>query len=202
MKIVPQSVSLVWYTPNPQEIIESAGRTCYKSEDRIATDSSINFIRTVIKSGHESVLEHASASFRIITDRAVCNEIVRHRIASYSQESSRYCNYSANRFGREISIIEPPNLVGDAHLAWFDGVKAAEQAYFALIESGQPPQIARSVLPSCLKTELVMTTNFRSWRNFMKLRLPPTAHPQIRDVAKSILEKLKSFAPTCFEEFE
>ena len=207
MKIVEHSVELLWITPNPLQTIEAAGRTCYKSEDKITPDSAEKFCNMIYQRGHESVVEHACASFRIVCDRGVSHEIVRHRIASYSQESTRYCNYSKDKFGNEITVIQPPGI-GDADTqpaewrAWFAAMIATEEAYNKMIAAGCSPQIARSVLPTCLKTELVMTANFREWMHFIKLRTDPAAHPQIRPIAEEIRLKLCDYAPSIFAKKE
>ncbi len=204
MKIVKPSVQLLWITPDPMKQIELAGRTCYKSEDRITPTSSEDFCRRMRKSGHHAMLEHACASFRIVTDRGITHEIVRHRLASYAQESTRYCNYSKDKFGSECSFIEPPGL-GDhetsiAFAAWADGCIDAEIAYFKLVEGGQSPQIARSVLPNCTKTEIVMTANLREFRHFITLRGSAAAHPQIRPIALAMWIDLMQYAPAIFED--
>lgn len=196
MKIVKPSVELLWITPEPLKNIEVAGRTCYKSEDKITSDSATKFCEMIKQRGHESVVEHAVASFKIICDRGVSHEIVRHRIASYSQESTRYCNYSKDKFGGEISVIVPPGMEED--IDWTVAVSTAEFRYIELINKGVSPQIARSVLPNCLKTELVMTANFREWMHFIKLRTSPAAHPQIRPIAEDIRLVLSAFCPTIF----
>lgn len=210
MRIVKPSVSLEWITPNAEKVIEHAGRTCYKSEARITGVSAYNFIKKILKSGHESVIEHAAASFRIICDRGITHEIVRHRLASYSQESTRYCNYSKDKHGNEIRVIEPPfkefrggGSDTDATIwqqQWTDIVSRIEAAYLGMVESGCPPQLARSVLPNCLKTEIVMTANFREWRHFIKLRTSAAAHPQIREIARPILLELIGHAPAVFTD--
>ena len=198
MKIVQPSVSLEWITPEPLQAIERAGRVCYKSEDKITADSAETFCKMIYQRGHESVMEHAVASIRIICDRGVSHEIVRHRIASYSQESTRYCNYSKDKFGNEITVIEPPDLTDGQRTMWVVGVMGAESAYFSMIENGSTPQIARSVLPNSLKTELVMTCNFREWKHFLTLRTSPAAHPQMRQVAMMIKELLSKECPFIF----
>jgi thymidylate synthase (FAD) len=198
MKIVEQSVTLEWITPNPQEMIERAGRTCYKSEDKITESSAYDFCYKMNTSGHHAMLEHASASFRIICDRGVSHEIVRHRIASYAQESTRYCNYSKEKFGQEISVIEPPNLTGDARLFWVAACQEAESSYFGMLLHRVSPQIARSVLPTCLKTEIIMTANLREFMHFVKLRSSPAAHPQIRPIALAINNILAKEVPSLF----
>ena len=198
MKIVPQSVELLWITPQSEKQIEVAGRTCYKSEDRITKDSAGEFCRRMVISGHHAMIEHASASFRIITDRGVSHEIVRHRIASFAQESTRYCNYSADKFGGEIDVIEIPGLDENQRSHWYMACEFAERRYFAMLKAGCSPQIARSVLPTCLKTEIVMTANFREWRHFITLRRAKAAHPQIREIAEYVLSVLKIHAPNVF----
>ena len=198
MKIVEQSATLETVTPNAEKLIERAGRTCYKSEDKITDESAATFIAMILKRGHESVLEHASASFRIVCDRGVSHEIVRHRIASYSQESSRFCDYSKDKHGSGIAVIEPPGLDNAMFTSWKSACRKSESVYLELLKNGSTPQIARSVLPTCLKTEIVMTANFREWRHFIQLRTSPAAHPQIREIAEMIRVELNRLAPTCF----
>lgn len=182
--------------------IERIGRVCYKSEDKITDDSAEKFIRGIIKRGHESVIEHASLSVKVVCDRGVSHEIVRHRLASYSQESTRYCNYSKDDFGKEITVIEPFFLKRetDGWYHWLNACEAAEAAYFDMLEFGCSPQEARSVLPNSLKTEIVMTMNLREWRHFLKLRTSPAAHPQIRQVADMILAVFRCNYPVFFDD--
>ena len=192
MKIVRPFVELGQFTPNACELIEAAGRTCYKSEPKGDAGA---FVRMLIRRGHESVIEHASATFRIVCDRGVSHEIVRHRLASYSQESTRYNNYA---HAGELEFIQPPGLAAVAHHAWTLACAACEQSYLEMIGVGCSPQIARSVLPNCLKTELVMTANFREWRHFIRLRCAPAAHPQMREIAGMIRDMLIANWPTVF----
>lgn len=202
MKIVKPSVELIWITPNPEHQIELAGRTCYKSEDKITADSAREFCRRMRKSGHHAMLEHACASFRIITDRGITHEIVRHRLASYAQESTRYCNYSKDKFGNECSFIEPPNMTLAQRNHWEASCMECEDGYNEMLSFGASPQIARSVLPNCLKTELVMTANLREFRHFITLRGSKAAHPQIRPIALAIWDILMNHAPSIFEDLE
>lgn len=196
MIVVEPSVELEWITPNAEQVIERAGRTAYKSEDKITPDSAAKFITMIIASGHHSVLEHASASFRFIFDRGISHEAVRHRLCSIVQESSRYCSYNKDKFGSQIRVVVPPFTSSDKEAArevWARAVEAAESAYMQLIALGEKPQIARSVLPTCLKTEMCMMANFREWRTIFYLRLDKKAHPQIQQVmamaAKILIEK-------------
>ena len=203
MKIVEQSAILLYCTSRPEERIERAGRTCYKSEDRITAASSGQFVRHLVESGHHAMLEHATASFLIVTDRGISHEIVRHRIASYAQESTRYCNYSKDKFDNEITVIKPPALDSTyVEVRWHNAMLEAEKAYFALIDQHIPPEIARSVLPTCLKTELVMTANLREWRHFITLRGSHDAHPQIRKIAGLVYIQLHALAPNVFDDLE
>jgi thymidylate synthase (FAD) len=202
MKIVPQSATWEQEPPEGFEVlaaIERAGRTCYKSEAKWTPESCHEFVRGLLKLGHESVLEHISLSVRIICDRGVSHEIVRHRLASYSQESTRYCNYGKNT--GDIQVIMPPGLNQLMEASWFMAMDSAEAAYLNLLKEGASPQIARSVLPTCLKTELVMTANLREWRHFFKLRTAPAAHPQMQDVAQKILCLFQAHIPIIFDEF-
>lgn len=200
MKIVKPSVKLLWITPDPELQIELAGRTCYKSEARITENSAQDFARKMRKSGHHAMLEHAVASFRIVTDRGISHEIVRHRLASYAQESTRYCNYGASKFGNQCSFIEPPGLTGTQREAWETACLHAEKTYLMLLDTGCSPQIARSVLPNCLKTEIVMMANLREWRHFITIRSTKEAHPQIRPIANDIWAVLMEHAPGVFED--
>ena len=161
-------------------------------------ESSGEFCKMMKDRGHHAMIEHAVASFRIITDRGVSHEIVRHRIASFAHESTRYCNYSADKFGGEIAVIELPGLDENQRSHWYMACEFAERCYLDMLKAGCSPQIARSVLPTCLKTEIVMTANFREWRHFITLRRAKAAHPQIRDIAEYVLSVLKIHAPNVF----
>lgn len=184
--------------------IEQAGRTCYKSEDKITDDSAIKFAQNIIKRGHEAVLEHCSFTVKFIVDRGVSHEIVRHRMASYCQESTRYCNYSKDKFGNEITVIKPCFWEdnSDLYRDWRSAMRMAESHYFDLLAQGATPQEARSVLPNSLKTEIVMTANVREWRHFLKLRTSSAAHPQIREVAIPLLKELQEKIPVLFDDIE
>lgn len=182
--------------------IETCGRICYKSEHKVTEDSYLGFVRNIIERGHESVLEHFSFSVKFICDRGVSHELVRHRLASYSQESTRYCNYSKDSFNGEIVVIEPIYLQPNTppYNTWKEACEVAESAYFRLLEWGCTPQEARSVLPTSLKTEVVMTANLREWRHFLKIRCSPAAHPQMRELTIPLLNDLKSRIPVIFED--
>jgi len=202
MKIVKPTVEMLWITPNPEKQVEVAGRTCYKSEGKITDDSSRDFSRRMRVSGHHAMIEHGVASFRIVTDRGITHEIVRHRLASYAQESTRYCNYSQDKFENQCSFIEPPGLDAELQQVWMEACEKAEDAYYKMLKEGCSPQIARSVLPNCLKTEIVMMANLREWRHFIKLRGSKAAHPQIRPITYAIWKELMLHAPSLFEDLE
>lgn len=186
------------------EKIERCGRVCYKSEDKITSDSAEKFVRSIIKRGHESVLEHVSFTVRFIVDRGVSHELVRHRIASFSQESTRYCNYSQDKFGEEIAVIAPciADEIRGGYYLWLMACEYAEAKYFELLDSGWTPQEARSALPNSLKTDVVMTANLREWRHFLRLRTSPAAHPQMREVTVPLLAELKQIVPAVFDDIE
>lgn len=184
--------------------IEKAGRTCYKSEDRITAESAKVFVRKLIERGHESVLEHESITVRFVCDRGVSHEIVRHRLASYSQESTRYCNYSNDRFRNNITFIKPcfwDEGTGGYKL-WKQAMFIAEKEYFELLNLGCTPQEARSVLPNSTKTEIVMTANLREWRHFLKLRTAKAAHPQMRELTVPLLHELQERIPVVFDDIQ
>lgn len=206
MKIIEPSVELInapSYS-NVLSLIEQAGRTCYKSESKITEDSAEKFVRGILKRGHEAVIEHGIITVRFICDRGVSHELVRHRLASYCQESTRYCNYSKDQFGTEITVISPA-WTSEGYLPytmWKKNCLYAEAAYFDLLSVGCSPQEARSVLPNSLKTEVVMTANMREWRHFIRLRTAPAAHPDMRKIAKMLYELLALRYPVFLEDIE
>lgn len=198
--------------------IERIGRVCYKSEPNITEDgeSAKKFVKMLIDRGHEAMIEHSSLSVKFTVDRGVSHELVRHRIASFAQESTRYVNYSLDKFGSEINVID---IEGGMRLdgkmkdmnrqdlfavfsEWYDAMKDAERHYMKLMELGATPQIARSVLPNSTKTEITITANYREWRSFFKLRVPATAHPQMREVTIPLLKELKNRLPIIFDDIE
>lgn len=184
--------------------IEKIGRVCYKSEEKITEDgeSAKKFVKMIIDRGHEAMIEHSSLSVKFIVDRGVSHELVRHRIASFAQESTRYCNYSKDKFGKEITVIEPCffSPLSDSYTFWRHAMETAEAYYFNLLDSGATPQEARSVLPNSTKTEITITANYREWRNFFKLRTSGAAHPQMREVTIPLLAELKKKLPIIFDD--
>lgn len=206
MKIIKPSVEIL--TPVDGEAIlkmlEAVGRTCYKSEDKIQEGSAEKFIAGIVKRGHEAVIEHYNITVKFICDRGVTHEIVRHRLASYCQESTRYCNYSSDKFGTEITVIKPCYLDEgtEGYRMWAGLCSLAEAYYFDLLNYGCTPQEARAVLPNSLKTELVMTANIREFRHFFKLRCSKAAHPQMREVALMLLKEFKERIPVLFDDID
>jgi thymidylate synthase (FAD) len=184
--------------------IELAGRTAYKSEDKITNDSAKDFVKMILKRGHLSVIEHQSVSVRFICDRGVSHEIARHRLASYTQESTRYCNYTKGKFGSEITVIEPCFWSQDdeKYKVWKQAIEQIESAYNKLVELGATPQEARSILPNSLKTEIVVTMNLREWRHFFTMRTSAAAHPQMREVSIPLLKEFQKQIPIIFDDFE
>ena len=198
--------------------IEKIGRVCYKSEGKITEDgeSAKKFVKMLINRGHEAMIEHSSLSVKFVVDRGVSHELVRHRIASFAQESTRYVNYSLEKFGNEINVIDirngidldnkMKNMDSDTISAimgeWCLAMEDAEKHYMKMIELGATPQIARSVLPNSTKTEITISANYREWRNFFKLRVPNTAHPQMREVTIPLLKELKRRLPIIYDDIE
>ena len=182
--------------------LERCGRVCYKSEDKITEGSAEKFIGMILKSGHESVLEHEKLTVKFICDRGVTHEIVRHRIASYSQESTRYCNYSKDKFGNELTFIRPCFWADDSeeYAVWKQAMEEIEKTYVKLISLGAKPEEARSILPNSLKTEIVCTMNLREWRHFFRLRTAERAHPQIWEISVALLDELKKRIPVIFDD--
>jgi thymidylate synthase (FAD) len=158
----------------------------------------------LVRRGHEAMIEHCGLTVKFICDRGVSHEIVRHRIASYAQESTRYVNYSKGKFDGEITVIQPLFYQEgtENYNAWRESMLQAEQSYMALIANGSSPQEARSVLPNSLKTELVVTMNMRAWRHFFKLRTDSAAHPQVQEIARPLLEELAEKLPELFDDIQ
>jgi thymidylate synthase (FAD) len=212
MKIIDQSYEILTSEKNIKELplqIELAGRTCYKSEDKINGNSAPSFCRKLIKKGHEAMIEHGNISVRFITDRGVTHEIVRHRLAAFGQESTRYCNYG----NKDIKFIRPvfdwakeniycssDNIKILKYNIWNTAMNEAELNYKEMVQNGCSPQEARSVLPNSLKTEIVVTANVREWRHIFKLRVAKAAHPQIRELMKPLLKELIETVPCLFED--
>lgn len=185
--------------------IERCARVCYKSEDRITDGSAEKMVAALIRSGHEAMLEHYSFTVKFICDRGVSHELVRHRIASFAQESSRYCCYAKDKFGKELTFINPcfwePD--SDNYARWFHEMDESEKTYLAMIESGATPEQARDILPTSIKTEIVMTANLREWRHFLKLRAEGVTgkpHPQMLEITIPFLKELKQKIPVVFDD--
>lgn len=202
MEIIKQSHKIITAIDRQSiyNAIERAGRTAYKSEDKISEGSAEKFIRIIRDRGHESVLEHANISVRFITDRGVTHEIVRHRLVAYTQESTRYCNY----YKKGMQVIKPVfwDWKSQEYKLWTDAVKQAEYYYNILMSHGATPQEARSVLPNSLKTEIVCTANIREWRHILILRTSKAAHPQMRALMIPLLKELQEKLPVLFEDVE
>ena len=185
--------------------LESAGRTCYKSEDKIEEGSEKKFVNMILhERRHESVIEHVGMTVRFVCDRGVSHELVRHRLFAWSQESTRYCNYTKQKFGEQITVIKPMFWCEGMpeYNTWEAAMMACEQAYFGLIKSGAKPQEARSVLPNSLKTEIVGTANMREWRHFFRMRTSKAAHPQMREITIPLLAEVKERVPVLFDDIE
>ena len=198
--------------------IEKIGRVCYKSEDYITEDgeSARKFVATLIRNGHEAMIEHSFLSVKFTVDRGVSHELVRHRIASFAQESTRYCNYAKDKFGAECAFIDlEPGIMLDNKMKkmsgeeialvmaeWTSAMEDAERHYMRLLELGATPQIARAVVPNSTTTEITVSANYREWRNFFKLRVPADVHPQMREVTIPLLRELKGMIPVIFDDIE
>jgi len=191
--------------PDKREVlkhIELCGRTCYKSEGMITDDSADPFIRRLVRSGHLSVIEHWSGSVRFICDRGVSHELVRHRLCSFSQESTRYCQYNTDKFGNEIAFIDPVfwRSYTAMYNEWYNAMLAAEKTYNFMTANGATAQEARSVLPNSLKTDIVITANLRQWRTVLQQRVALAAHPQAIQVAAPVLKFFIDEHPAFFED--
>ena len=204
MKIIEPGFEILHRTDADDVLrhLETAARVCYKSEDKTSEGSAEKLIKRIVGMGHESVLEHGIVSAKIICDRGITHEIVRHRICSFSQESTRYANYSKDKFGKEITLIRPFfwDINSAKYQLWVEACEAAERVYLGLIETGATAQEARSVLPNSLKTEIIVTTNIREWRHILDLRTAGAAHPDMRNLMKPLLRELKEKYPIFFME--
>lgn len=205
MKIIKPSFEIL--TPIDREYmlkqIETIARTCYKSEDKITDESAPKMVKGLIKSEHLAMIEHEHISVKFICDRGVSHEIVRHRLASYAQESTRYCNYSSGKHGNEITVIEPFFFKEGTpeYRIWKRSCETAEIAYMDLLNEGRSPQEARSVLPNSLKTEIVVTMDLREWIHFFNLRVLGTTgapHPQMKESALPVLAVFAEALPEVF----
>ena len=189
------------------QMIERAGRTCYKSENSITPESAAAFVQKIVKNHHEAMLEHGSMTVRFIVDRGVSHELVRHRLASFAQESTRYCNYANGKFDGELTFIRPLFFRVDSteYFWWHDLCHHSEELYLAMIAAGRTPQEARSILPNSLKTEVIMTANMREWRHFFRLRAAGETgapHPQMAEVAVPLLKECQSKMPELFGDIK
>lgn len=214
MKIIQPSFQIINFTPDMTRTIELAGRTCYRSEDKIGGDSDARFIEKLKSFHHFSVLEHGSITVRFICDRGVTHELVRHRIASFSQESTRYCAYNKDKFGGEITVIDPfffvPDM-GDSDLEyefhqkqyglWHEACRISEKIYLEMLENGASAQQARSVLPNSLKTEIIVTANVREWRTILEQRTHRDAHPQMRQIMVPLAHRFANVWSILFNEY-
>lgn len=190
-------VELIAITPDPEKVIEQAGRTCYLSFDRIEEDSDAAFIKRLLKMGHESPLEHACATFRVRNcSRAMTHQLVRHRLMSVSQQSQRYVD--EDRFAYVLPQTLPPEHVEDFHR----DMKAIQQMYRKWRDRGLRKEDARFVLPNACVSEIVVSANFREWRHIFSLRLSPKAQWEIRNACLKMLTILKQRAPACFEDIQ
>lgn len=228
MKIIKPSYEILYPIDGKAilEKIELCARVSHKSEGNITPTSAQRLVKRLIEIGDESVLEHCSITVRFICDRGVSHELVRHRIAAYTQESTRYCNYLKDGFGNELTFIQPcflnnmtgkrPFFVDDItgktfrddivfspiDIAWYDAMLHAETFYFDMLKAGAKPEEARSVLPNSLKTEVICTANLREWRHILKLRCDKRAHPQCRELMVPLLHELQSKVPIVFDDIK
>ena len=203
VKIIKPSYEIL--TPiNGDEIlklIELAGRTCYKSNDLITPDSARGFVERIAKRGHESVIEHYNITVRFVCNRGFTHELVRHRLAAFSQESTRYCNYTKDKFGNEITVIKPAELNEgtEEYSIWKQAMENAEKSYMAMISAGSKPENARGVLPIDIKTEIVITANLREWKHIFTLRTSPAAHPSMRELMIPLAKEFQQKIPVIFD---
>lgn len=196
MKICNSSFEILQF-PTDISLLELCGRVCYKSEPKGQPEK---FVKKIIDNGHHSVIEHLSMTVKFVCDRAIANELVRHRLCSFSQESTRYANYSKDKFGNEITVIKPCfwSENSNQYSLWLSAMHACEIAYMDLLRCGATPQEARSVLPNSLKTDIIITANIREWIHIFNLRCSKAAHPQIRQIMLPLLDEFNRRLPVLF----
>lgn len=199
MNIVKRNVELVSKQPYKEMIKENelAIRNCYKSEDKITDDSAERMVRTMIKSGHEAMIEFADLTFHIVADRALLSQLSRHRLMSLAVESQRYCSYNKDKFNNSVNFIIPCNLKN--YDKWETFCSEAEETYFDMIEHGDKAEVARSVLPNCVATSIYVRMNMRELRHFLELRLSNHAQADIRDIANKMYNLVREHYPVYVE---
>ncbi len=187
-------VKLMAITPDSEKLLEQAGRLCYASGDKLGTNE--RWLQSRIKQGHESFIEHAVATFYIRASRALTHELVRHRIASYSQRSQRYVKETKEDYIIPAELSEEANP--QAAQRFRQAMSYAWDTYCRLLDDGIKPEIARYVLPNACATEIICTWNFREIRHIIQLRTGPSALPEFQVVAEKIKEIMKIQAPKIF----
>ncbi len=219
IKITPKIEILNKKNINGEEVlktIEKVARTCYKSEDKITEQSAKNMVKNLIIRGHEAMIEFYDITVKLICDRGITHEIVRHRVGSYAQESTRYCNYSMDKFNNQLTYIDiydgimldtkmkkyDVDKINSIIEEWQKACEDSEKHYLKMIELGATPQIARSVLNNSIKTEINIKMNLREWRHFFKLRADKSAHPQMREVSLKLLKEFKKIIPIVFDDLD
>ncbi len=184
------------------KFIEKCGRTCYKSEDKITADSAKKLLTNIIASGHHSVIEHFSVTVKFTCDLGFYKDITRHRVASFSIESTRYCNYSKGKFGKELSIIKPVHIGENTpeYEIWKSCMQNIEDHYLKMAELGATPDQLRMMLPHSIKADVVMTANLREWRHVLGLRTSKRVHPSIHTVMRKLLKEFQNRIPVIFDD--
>lgn len=206
MRIINPSYEILTELDQAQllNLIEIAGRTCYKSEDKITPNSNELFAHNLITRGHGAMLEFGDIMVRFVHNRGFTHELVRHRIASFAQESTRYCNYSKDKFGNELTFIRPYWYKDDGleqEFQWASLMNSIESHYMHFINDlKMVPQAARGILPNDIKTEIVIKANVREWRNILYLRTAPAAHPDMVRVMKPLLDEFREKIPILFDD--
>ena len=202
MKIIEPSVKIL--TPIDGNMIlkhlEECGRTCYQSHDSAGEGSAEKLIRQIIKSGHESVLEHFLITVKLKTDVGAYKDITRHRLASFSIESTRWCNYSKGKFGTELKFMKPCNIEGELYEDWLKAMEYIEKMYMQMAEKGAAPDQLRMILPHSTAAEVCMSANLREWRHIFRLRTAKAAHPSVQQIMKMVLAEFKAKIPVIFDD--
>lgn len=214
MKLIKPSFEIRFITPGPTKLIEKEARRCYKTEGAITEDSHLKFCKKLINRGHFAMIEFADVAVSFVANRGFSHEVVRHRLTSLAQESTRYCDYSDDqKHDGELHICEPhyftkdywAEKVGTTNAleilnVWVMAMSSAESSYKYLRHLGVPAQLARDVLPIGVKTEIGVKANFREWRHIFKMRYPDTAHPIMHELMRPLLSEFKKKIPIIFDD--
>ena len=204
VKIIEPKVEII--TPIDGDYIlkhlELCARNCYKSEDKITTDSAKTMIKKLLEMGHEAMIEHFAITVKLTTDVGAYKDLTRHRMASFAIESTRFCNYSKGKYGNELTFMRPSNMEEGSEIynIWYKTMEMIENSYMEMAAKGAKADQLRIMLPHSTKADVIMTANIREWRHIFKLRCAPAAHPSVQEIMLLLLKEFRKQIPIFFED--